>query len=316
MIPHKAVLLISRFLSTLMKIVPMKLLLPISQSYLNSKPGTLKNTFLSFFLDIIATKKLNFIDTFTIPDNPKIKFKNNNSYIARRLYWFGQLGYELSEGNWWKNYCRNAQNILEIGANIGYYTVIGAMEAPRTKYVAVEPHPNSAKMIRENLEINKIENVTVIEGAVVGGKIAEQMKLIIPSDDHQITPTTAHLQPLNYGKTEQKKQSISVKIIEGKELIQDVDLIKIDAEGSEENILSSIKEYLVSECPPMFIEMLKKNTKLRKLIIDLMKECNYNVYAIGKIQLHKLSINDIPWIDLNEKFGTNDVILDTKELDD
>ena len=109
------------------------------------------------------------------------------------------------------------------------------------------------------------------------------------------------------------KKSISVNLIESSELIHGIDLIKIDAEGSEADIISSIKDFIFSNHPILFVEILENTPLLRKLIIELIRKCNYQVYVIGH-QLHLVSEQEISNISFYQKYKTQDVILSPHSL--
>ena len=163
-----------------------------------------------------------------------------NSILTRRIYWFGEGGYEGSEVYFWRYFCKRARNILEIGANTGYYTTQGALAAPNTPYLAVEPHPVSVKTLKQNLALNSLRNVEVIEAAVVGRKASERMDLVIPDIDDDESPPGAYLAGGTEGISRTGAKSISVPLVEASDLIDDVDLLKLDVEGYEYEILLSI----------------------------------------------------------------------------
>jgi FkbM family methyltransferase len=55
----------------------------------------------------------------------------------------------------------------DVGANIGYFTIIGArLVGPSGRVVAVEPQPEALRRLRHNLALNGFDNVTVVEAAV------------------------------------------------------------------------------------------------------------------------------------------------------
>lgn len=57
--------------------------------------------------------------------------------------------------------------VLDVGANIGYYTLIASRRAGPSGHVyAFEPNPETARALRANVRANGVTNVTVIEKAV------------------------------------------------------------------------------------------------------------------------------------------------------
>lgn len=57
--------------------------------------------------------------------------------------------------------------VLEIGANIGYYTLMALDEVSDATIFAIEPVPSTAELLRRNLEVNgRSDRVDVTEGAI------------------------------------------------------------------------------------------------------------------------------------------------------
>lgn len=57
--------------------------------------------------------------------------------------------------------------VLDVGANIGYYTLIFSKAVGRRgKVFAFEPEPNNFILLQKNVQINNLENVTLIQKAV------------------------------------------------------------------------------------------------------------------------------------------------------
>jgi hypothetical protein len=70
------------------------------------------------------------VTTFTLGDNRELRFVNAESLVLHQLYWFGEQGWEPQLLPWWRGCCRRASAILELGANVGYFTVQGARAGP------------------------------------------------------------------------------------------------------------------------------------------------------------------------------------------
>src|SRR5215217_3032819 len=130
------------------------------------------------------------VTTFTLPDNPGLRFVNAESLVLHQLYWFGEQGWEPQLLPWWRRFCRRSSAILELGANVGYFTVQGARAAPEARYIAVEPYPASARVCRANLELNRVTSVELVAAAAVAGAEPSAVELRVPADQ-LASPTVA-----------------------------------------------------------------------------------------------------------------------------
>lgn len=63
---------------------------------------------------------------------------------------------------------RDGWTILDLGANMGFFTCRNSHEFPGCRVIAVEPMPLYAQTLRKNVEDNRLSNVQVIEGAICG----------------------------------------------------------------------------------------------------------------------------------------------------
>lgn len=57
----------------------------------------------------------------------------------------------------------------------------GAKAGLAARYVAVEPHPESARICRANLALNDVTSVDVVEAAAVAGEQAGRLDALVPS---------------------------------------------------------------------------------------------------------------------------------------
>jgi FkbM family methyltransferase len=146
-------------------------------------------------------------------------------------------------------------NVLDIGANIGYYALmehnlIGA----KGRLIAIEPSPTNVILLKKNIELNNRGNNTrVISGAISSKTGSEKFFL-----SHASNLNTFH----NYGTVSQhlSGESIDVQTYRVKdaltedELKNGLDLIRMDVEGHEVDVLNGmIKEIKNGELTPSII---------------------------------------------------------------
>src|SRR5580765_4373047 len=124
-------------------------------------------------------------------DRRDISFEPTTSWVLEDVYWFGVQGYEGVLADIWADLCGRSKSVLEIGGNVGFYSVLGGKTA-RGAYTVVEPHPQIAEVLRSNLRRNGISRVEVREGAAIAEPKARTVCLNIPNEGRS-APTGAFL---------------------------------------------------------------------------------------------------------------------------
>ncbi|MGF7237757.1 MAG: FkbM family methyltransferase [Frankia sp.] len=266
---------------------------------------------------ILRHRPLAPLETFTVPGGTGLRLCAVESRLARLIYWYGDGGYERGETACWRRLCAGATSIVEIGANIGYYTVQGAQAAPRARYVAIEANPESAGVLRRNLALNGLDRVEVIVAAVVGelDVPAERtgdpgwVRLALPDQERYLAPTGAYLRTGTEGITDRPaSRTIDVRAVAALDVLATADLVKLDIEGAEGQVLDAVRPVLAANRPTIVVEVLKDVPRLRRLIADLHAD-GYLVLAIGATSLHLLTADDIRSESALPRFGSRDVVL-------
>ncbi|GAA4053656.1 FkbM family methyltransferase [Actinomadura miaoliensis] len=242
---------------------------------------------------ILRHRPLSPLTDFQLPDNRDIRLTAVRSRLAQLLFWYGENGYEGAETRWWRTLCGQAVNILEVGANIGYYTVQGAHSAPNAAYTTVEANPEAAGIVSRNVELNQLNNVKVIQAAVVGDDAPATMELALPDQEQYAAPTGAYLATGTEGiHNRPAGTSVTVPTVPMSQLVGGVDLLKLDIEGYEANVLESVQPWLQSQRPTIVVEVLKEAPRLRAIIRELRAD-GYEVRAIGERDLHVITDDEL-----------------------
>jgi FkbM family methyltransferase len=251
------------------------------------------------------------VTTFTLRDNQDLAFVNAQSLVLHQLYWFGEQGWEPQLLPWWRRFCRRASAVLELGANVGYFTVQGAKAAPHARYIAVEPYPASARVCRANLELNRVESVELVVAAAVTDAELPAVELHVPREQ-LATPTVAFIAAdteLPERMRRRVTQTISVSAVDVRSFLSGIDLLKLDVEGQEHALLAASREHLRTRKPTVFVEVLPGTTRLRQLIADLCRDDGFQCYVPRADSLVRLEISDILGAPLLDRYGCQDVIL-------
>lgn len=131
--------------------------------------------------------------------------------------------------------------VVDIGANIGYYTLIEASNVgDKGQVTAIEPTPSSFRRLEKNCMLNGFENV-------------ELLNIAVGSDQSRVSLKEKRTH--NHNKIHEKGE-ISVEQDSLDSLIDfDPDIVRMDVEGYELEILKGMEKTLDSEGLILFLEV-------------------------------------------------------------
>src|SRR5438876_11006067 len=93
--------------------------------------------------------------------------------------------------------------IVDVGANIGLFTLYAAIEAPAARIISIEPFPETCQRLRHLVNTNRLaERVTIVNCAISGSSGPAAMDAVsgIPSQYKRInSESTRALNPKNRG---------------------------------------------------------------------------------------------------------------------
>ncbi len=191
--------------------------------------------------------------------------------------------YEEFETSIVKNEVHLGDIVIDIGANIGYYTLIFAkLVGEKGKVFAFEPDPTNFQLLKKNVEINGFKNVVLEQKALSD----TQGKMMLSLNNEN---TAGHHLDFKHDDT---INSIEVDVLSLDEYFSnkniDINFIKMDVEGAESNVIQGMTNIL-------------KNSKNLKMIVE------YNPNAINQLGLNPenylnlLLENKFSLYDINEK---------------
>jgi len=169
--------------------------------------------------------------------------------------------------------------VVDIGANIGYYSLIFAkLVGNNGKVYAFEPEPNNFELLKKNVMINDYTNV----------------ELICKGVSNENGNVNFYLDNKNKGghsliDTIKEKESIKIDLIRLDDYIQDqrIAFIKIDIEGYEFEAIKGMSRILqktnnvklMTEFNPY---LLKKSGIEPIEYLKLLKDFGFNIYNLEK----------------------------------
>ncbi len=173
-----------------------------------------------------------------------------DTVLSRMILAYGD--WEARETAWFLRTVKRGDTIVDAGANVGYYTIIGSrLVGDRGKVYAFEPDPTNFELLRKNVKLNGLTNVVLERKALSNRK--GTVKLYIATEnkgDHRI-----------YQPEGESRLSVDVEAVRLDEYFQDrkpgIDFIKIDTQGAEGLILEGMKGLLEgrTDGPTIFMEL-------------------------------------------------------------
>ena len=171
------------------------------------------------------------------------------------------------------------------------------------------PTPSRPRSSTRNLQLNNLANVKLIEAAVVEDGAPTTMELSLPDQEQYAAPSGAYLSSGTEGiKGRPASTTVTVPTVPISELIDTVDLLKLDIEGYEANVLEAVWPQLQQSRPTIVVEVLRDVPRLRQIIRDLHAQ-RYEVLAIGDEHLHAITDAEIAAEAPLPRYGSRDVIL-------
>lgn len=135
---------------------------------------------------------------------------------------YDYFGYQIKPGD----------VVVDVGANIGAFTVYAAVVCGASRVLSFEPFPSNYKMLTRNVETNQLRMVTCVNQAVGGNRGMRTLRL-------NSTDSGSH--SLVYGSS---GNSVQVECCTLEDVFRQfsltkIDYLKMDCEGAEYEILEN-----------------------------------------------------------------------------
>ena len=209
---------------------------------------------------------------------------------------------ELSSDLWYDPRCRNedihflksylkpGDSFVDVGANIGLWTLAAAVLAGKTGgVIALEPHPRIFKFLQTNVALNHLENVE-LHNCAVGDQPGTVSFSDVKADDsnHVLSSPGGLSVPM-------------VTLNDVLASVSDIALLKVDAEGYEKYVLNGAQKVMArTRC--VFIEI--SQLELSRFgcsyhdVLTWLEEHGFGLYRVVAIsalaRVAPIAMRDVP----------------------
>jgi FkbM family methyltransferase len=192
--------------------------------------------------------------------------------------------FEIGETRFIQRFLSTSATCIDVGANIGYFSILMASGAPDRKVYSFEPIPLNAHLLRSSAALNSLENIEVIESAV--GSTDGEVNFNQAIDSAYSSILDSRRKPV---ERLLRVPITSLDSFLATRSIPTIDFLKIDVEGAEELVIEgSIALMTDPRRRPKLVlmELFDKNLEPfgtnALAIVNRMKELGYTPFFVNE----------------------------------
>jgi FkbM family methyltransferase len=192
----------------------------------------------------------------TLPNGRTMRlWSRADDWVSNQVFWKGWSGYEPETARVFFALATRSRGTVDIGAYVGYYTIIAAFAKSEAVVHAFEPHPEIYERLLRNVGLNGLENVRCTRAAV--GEIDGRKELFhVPTS----MPTSSSLSH-DFMSPAGELRATLVEVVTldrflREHTVEHLDLVKVDTESAEPQVLRGMADALRSHRPAVVCEVL------------------------------------------------------------
>lgn len=222
-----------------------------------------------------------------LPEGKSFWFSGNQtSPHTREMYWYGIKGFEYGTIHIFIHLIKQSKCFFDIGANIGYYSLVARCYNKTALIHSFEPLPAAYKYFLKNKELNEFNDIVINSTALSntnGEAVFYSYKnpKFMDEEDHLRGDSSLVLSDYPNGariEFKVKTQTLDDYVIENIKPGTKIDLLKIDTEGSENLVFEKAVNVLNDHRPIIMCEIIKGG--IEKIIDQQLSSFNYVFFMI------------------------------------
>ena len=173
------------------------------------------------------------------------------------------------------------RDVIDVGANIGFHTVLFAKHLDRRRLLAIEPTRNALRRLRRNLELNGVDSVvTIFQGVASRAPGWREIKTVEGLEEYSSLGAMDH--PSIAG-TPFVTERVEARTLDQLVLEHTLDcgFVKVDVEGAERDVFEGGRQLFASQRPVVVSELsdplLRKNGSSALEVVEFFERLDYVV---------------------------------------
>ncbi len=214
-----------------------------------------------------------------VPETSIIMLNPGTDRVASMLFWRGGVeGWEPTTIRLFLGLLRPGSTVLDVGANTGLFSLLAARREPGARVHALEPVNQVFRVLEDNVAANRLENVTCHRLAC--GEKPGRVTIHVP--ENEPIPMMASL-VAGWSRGRHRREQVECVTVDG--LVEKigpnrVDVLKVDAEGSEDAVLRGAVTTLERYRPFVFCEVLERGD-LGRAVMEALHGLDYCFFALS-----------------------------------
>lgn len=140
--------------------------------------------------------------------------------------------------------------VIDVGANVGYFSLFSLVRYPKAKVFSFEPMPMNFELLKKYRDENKNLDFNPTNRAMSG----EKGHITLQYDASDSFTTSASIFDTSIGSDTLKVETVTLEDVINENQLEKIDLLKLDCEGSEYSILYGASEAVLEKVKALTIE--------------------------------------------------------------
>jgi FkbM family methyltransferase len=203
--------------------------------------------------------------------------------VGSEIYYLGGI-WQAEETHLIEQSVRECDICFDIGANVGYYTLLLGSVARRGMTYSFEPVPLNFHLLRSSILINGISNI-IVEGCAVAEQKGERL-FAVAKDTGFSSFVNTDRGPI---ATEARVVVTTIDDYCREQKIPKIDFLKVDVEGAESLVIAGAREILRDKrrrprlvMLELYEPMLNKYGADIKMVLNEMDDCGYEPFVCNQ----------------------------------
>lgn len=177
-----------------------------------------------------------------------------------------------------KKYYKSNSNIIDVGSNVGIFTISFAKIANNCNIHSFEAVTKTRKLLKETVKINNLKNVTMYDFGL--GDKDELININIDESNLGNSSIIHNFNSMDKNDSSNGKELIQIKKLDDLN-IKNISFIKIDIQEYEYQFLIGAKNTLINNNVVIIIEIPTRNKyeiNIHNKCVELLKSYGYKYY--------------------------------------